>query len=213
MGGWTSELQFSWNGTMLQTDVMNCSYVTQQFFVPCNFIANCTCYKHCLRGCYITMLRYMSVRTSRTLGRTTVIAKCSIPHPSTPLVTWYSRWVCVTWVSIVRCSIPIQNFNPLHIFCRSSSASAFAFSYLRNSDLIPIHYFLWNYLKNRAYEGAGAPATLVVQIKIKVKIWAINVKVSQHVFQILLKLASACTTLTTITFSTYYRLADDFSGQ
>ncbi len=28
MSGWTSMLQFSWNSTMLQTDVMHCSYVT-----------------------------------------------------------------------------------------------------------------------------------------------------------------------------------------
>ncbi len=56
-------LQFSWNGTMLQTDVMHYSYIPQYFFAPCNFFTNSACYV----TQFATVLHYMSVHALRSI--------------------------------------------------------------------------------------------------------------------------------------------------
>ncbi len=37
-------MKFSYNGTMLQTNVTHCSYITRQYFAPRNIVVNSTCY-------------------------------------------------------------------------------------------------------------------------------------------------------------------------
>ncbi len=84
-------MKFSWKGTMLRTDVTHCSYIMQQFFAPCNFVANSTCYTTMLHygvmlWCFVTCLHppldKMSVYLDKnnTSLRTKQIHSCRISH-------------------------------------------------------------------------------------------------------------------------------------